>query len=157
MAKLTRGDRAPDFRLTDQNGRQVSLEDYRGKKVLLYFYPKAGTTGCTLQAESVRDAKPELARENVVPIGISPDTPERQKDFDRRYHLEFPLLSDKDHKAADAYGVWGEKTTAGRTPMGVIRSSFLIDEEGMVMGSWYRVKPDQTVPEAQEELLKSKS
>ena len=152
MAKLTRGEKAPDFRLADQNGRQVSLQDYRGRKVLLYFYPKAGTSGCTVQAESIRDAKPELARENVVPIGISPVARESQKKFDRQYHLDFPLLSDREHQAAEAYGVWGEKNIAGKKSMGVIRSSFLIDEEGRIMESWYRVKPDQTVPKAWEGL-----
>jgi peroxiredoxin Q/BCP len=155
MAKLNKGDKAPDFTLTDQNGREVSLQDYRGRKVLLYFYPRAGTSGCTLQAESVRDAKPELVHANVVPIGISPDARETQKKFDRQYHLDFPLLSDKEHKAADVYGVWGEKNMAGRKSMGVIRSSFLIDEEGRVMGAWYKVKPDQTVPNAEEELKRN--
>jgi len=148
MAKLTRGEKAPDFRLADQNGRQVSLQDYRGRKVLLYFYPKAGTSGCTVQAESIRDAKPELARENVVPIGISPDDTDKQKKFDKDLNLGYSLLSDPDHVVAEAYCVWGEKNIRGKKTEGIIRSSFLIDEKGKIIDACYRMSPEDTVPKA---------
>ncbi len=152
MAKLKKGDRAPDFELTDQNGVMVSLVDYRGEKVFLYFYPKAMTSGCTLQSESVRDAQPDLTDLGVVSLGISPDEVLKQKKFDDKYDLGFPLLSDPDHVVAEAYGVWGEKNIAGNKSEGIIRSAFLIDEEGKIMESWYKVKPEETVPNVLDAL-----
>ena len=148
MEKLKAGDTAPDFTLEDQDGNGVSLSDFRGSKVLLYFYPKADTPGCTKQACSVRDAAPDLSGLQVKALGISPDTPKAQKSFDSKYSLGFPLLSDADHSVAESYGVWGEKKMFGKTGMGIIRSSFLIDENGRVIESWYKVKPDDTVPGA---------
>ena len=127
MANLRTGDKAPDFKLTDQNGGNVKLGDLKGRKLLLYFYPKAGTSGWTTQAESVRDAQAGLAKSGVTVVGISPDPPERQKNFDEKYHLNFPLLSDTDHAVAKAYGVWGEKSMYGKKFEGIIRSSFLLE------------------------------
>ncbi|MDZ7794743.1 MAG: thioredoxin-dependent thiol peroxidase [Spirochaetia bacterium] len=148
MNQLTTGDTAPDFSLLDQGGNRISLSDYRGQKVLLYFYPKADTPGCTKQACSIRDSWAELKEKGVVPIGISGDKPAAQQKFDAKYSLGFPLLSDADHEAADAYGVRGEKKMFGKAVMGTVRSSFLIDEEGRIVQAWYKVKPEETVPKA---------
>lgn len=152
MTRLQPGDRAPSFALVDQAGRTVRLEDYRGRKLLLYFYPKADTPGCTAQSCAVRDARQELASSGVDVVGISPDRPEDQAAFDRKYGLGFPLLSDPDHQVADAYGVWGERTLYGKTVVGIVRSAFLIDEEGRVEQAWYQVKPEETVPKARAAL-----
>ncbi len=152
MNKLQKGDRAPDFTLEDQSGKKLSLSDYRGKKVLLYFYPKADTPGCTKQACSVRDASEELSQYNIAGLGVSPDKPEKQQKFDVKYGLGFPLLSDPDHRAAEAYGVWGEKKMYGKLFEGIIRSSFLIDEEGKIIEAWYKVKPNETVQNALNSL-----
>lgn len=154
MAQLNIGDPAPDFALADQEGNTVKLSDFQGKKLLVYFYPKADTPGCTKQACQIRDARTELADLGVDAVGISPDKPGAQKKFDGKYGLGFPLLSDPDHTAAQAYGAWGEKTMYGKKSMGIIRSSFLIDEKGKIMGAWYKVKPENTVPLAQEALSK---
>ena len=152
MAQLNIGGPAPDFTLADQEGNTVKLSDFRGKKVLLYFYPKADTPGCTKQACQIRDARSELADLGVDAVGISPDKPGAQKKFDGKYGLGFPLLSDPDHAAAQAYGAWGEKSMYGKKSMGIIRSSFLIDEQGKIMGTWYKVKPEDTVPLAEQAL-----
>lgn len=146
MATLKPGDRAPDFALQDQEGRTVRLSDYRGRKLLLYFYPKADTPGCTTQACSIRDSGDRLRDASIEAVGISPDQPSAQKRFDQKYALGFPLLSDASHAVAEAYGAWGEKNANGRTVMGIIRTSFLIDEEGKVREAWYKVKPEDTVP-----------
>lgn len=152
MAKLKVGDKAPEFELSDQNGKTVKLTDYLGKKVLVYFYPKADTSGCTKQACSIRDAQPNLADVGMTAIGISPDKPEKQKKFDDKYELGFPLLSDENHAVAESYGAWGEKKMYGKSYEGVIRSSFLIDENGNLAGVWYKVSPADTVPNAQKVL-----
>jgi len=149
---LKAGDRAPDFALEDQNGEVVRLSDYKGKKLLLYFYPKADTPGCTTQACSIRDSSADLTKRDVAALGISPDMPKAQKKFDDKYGLDFPLLSDPDHKVADAYGAWGEKSMYGKKYDGIIRSSFLIDEKGKVLQAWYKVSPADTVPSALEAL-----
>jgi len=150
--RLARGDRAPDFTLADQAGRRVKLADFRGRKLLLYFYPKADTPGCTVQSCAVRDAREDLADRGVDVVGISPDAPTAQAQFDRKHALTFPLLSDPDHATASAYGAWGEKRNYGRTYEGIVRSSFLVDEDGRISGAWYGVKPDATVPKALERL-----
>ena len=152
MAKLYKGDKAPAFSLTDQNGRLVELADFKGKKVLVYFYPKADTSGCTKQACGIRDARPEIQDLGVVALGISPDSADVQKKFDKKHSLEFPLLSDPDHKVAELYGAWGEKKMYGKSFMGIVRSSFLIDEAGKIVGAWYKIKPENTFPEAKKIL-----
>jgi peroxiredoxin Q/BCP len=132
----------------------VKLSDCKGKKVLLYFYPKANTSGCTKQACSVRDARSELKDLGVAALGISPDGVDAQKKFDQKHSLDFPLLSDPDHKVAELYGAWGEKKMYGKSFMGIVRSSFLIDETGKILGAWYKIKPENTVPEAKKVLGK---
>jgi len=152
MAKLAVGDKAPAFKLKDQRGNPVKLGDYAGRKLLVYFYPKADTPGCTTQSCAVRDAGAELAELGVDVVGISPDAPARQQKFDAKYDLGFPLLADEDHAVAEAFGAWGEKSMYGRKYMGIIRSSFLIDEKGRIAAAWYKVSPKQTVPEALKAL-----
>jgi thioredoxin-dependent peroxiredoxin len=152
MTKLTVGDRAPDFSLLDQYRETFSLSDFEGRKLLLYFYPKAETPGCTRQAISIRDAAEDLQSAGVAFVGISPDTPEEQKAFDEKHNLGFPLLSDPDHEVVEAYGAWGTKSVQGTMREGIIRSSFLIDEHGAILQATYNVKPEETVPKAQEAL-----
>jgi peroxiredoxin Q/BCP len=148
MAELGKGDVAPDFSLTDQEGRSVKLSNYSGEKVLLYFYPRADTPGCTKQACSVRDNMATLRSLGITVIGISPDRPSKQKKFDEKYGLGFPLLSDQEHKTAEQYGVWSEKSMYGKKMFGILRSSFLIDESGRIIDRWYKVKPLDTVDKA---------
>jgi peroxiredoxin Q/BCP len=138
--------------LEDQNGNRVKLSDYRGKKLLVYFYPKANTPGCTNQACSVRDAISELSELSLNVVGISPDPPEKQKKFEKKYNLNFPLLSDSNLDVSEAYGVWGGKSIFGKKFAMITRSSILIDEEGKVDETWYRVKPRETVPKAIESV-----
>lgn len=149
---LQPGDKAPDFTLADQSGTPVSLGDYAGQKLLVYFYPKADTSGCTAQSCSVRDHLEQLGGLGVAAVGISPDPPKDQEKFDVKYSLGFPLLSDADHAVADAWGTWGEKSMYGKHYMGIVRSSFLIDEEGTIIEAWYKVSPGDTVPKALEAL-----
>lgn len=152
MAQLGRGDRAPAFSLKDQDGKTVKLADFKGKKLLLYFYPKADTPGCTAQACSIQEAMPDLKSLGIAAVGVSPDLPDEQKKFAAKYGLAFALLSDPDHAVAEAYGAWGEKSMYGKTYEGIIRSSFLIDEGGRVVQAWYKVSPKDTVPLAREAL-----
>ena len=139
---LEPGDKAPDFTLLDQSGTPVPLAGFQGRKVLVYFYPKADTPGCTTQACGLRDAAPEIGDTAVV--GISPDQPKALERFDTKYSLGFPLLSDPDHAVADAYGVWGPKKMYGKTYEGIIRSAFLVDEKGAVEQAWYKISPADT-------------
>jgi peroxiredoxin Q/BCP len=150
--KLKRGDKAPSFTLRDQNNRTISLSDFEGRKLLLYFYPKALTSGCTMQSVSIRDAGPNLRALKVAVVGISADPPAAQKKFDEKNDLGFPLLSDPDHEVADRYGVWQEKNMHGRKFFGIVRSSFLIDEKGFIAEAWYKISPRDTVPKALEAL-----
>ena len=150
--ELKKGDLAPDFTLLDQNESEVTLSALRGKKVLIYFYPKASTPGCTTQSCSISEAKESFAEKNTLVMGISPDTPRRQKNFDTKKELGFPLLCDTEHEVAEAYGIWQLKKLYGREYMGIVRSSFLIDEEGVIVEAWYKVSPKNTVPFAQEVL-----
>ncbi len=154
MAELRSGSRAPAFTLTDQRGRKVKLSDYKGKKVVLYFYPKADTPGCTAQSCALRDALPQLKKLKAVVLGISPDAPEKQKRFDEKYHLGFPLLADEDHAVAEKWGAWGEKSLYGRKYMGIVRSAFVVDEAGKLTAVLYKVSPKETVPKV-EAALKS--
>ncbi|MHC5033712.1 MAG: thioredoxin-dependent thiol peroxidase, partial [Planctomycetota bacterium] len=132
MAELNPGDKAPLFELEDQNGNTVKLEDFKGKKLLVYFYPRAGTPYCTKQACSLRDHLDDLKRVGVEVVGISPDGPARLKAFDEKRHLGFTLLSDPDHGVAEAYGAWGRKRLLGVGYTGIIRSAFVVDEDGQI-------------------------
>jgi len=152
MAELKSGASAPAFSLLDQDGKKVQLSDFAGKRLLLYFYPKADTPGCTTQACSIRDAMPDFKNLGIDAVGISPDPPAKLKRFVDKYGLNFPLLSDPDHKTADAYGTWGEKSMYGKTYEGIIRSSFLLDEKGKIVEAWYKVSPKDTVPFAKQTL-----
>jgi thioredoxin-dependent peroxiredoxin len=135
------GDTAPDFALADQHGETVRLSDFRGKPVVLYFYPKADTPGCTTQACGVRDRRADYEQAGAVVLGVSPDPVSRVKKFDDKYGLDFPLLADENHAVAEAYGTWVEKRNYGRTYMGVARTTFVIDPEGKVAAVLEKVKP----------------
>jgi len=152
MARLEPGDPAPPFSLPDQEGRTVNLAGFAGRKLLVYFYPKAMTSGCTAQSCAVRDAREDFAGLGVDVVGISPDRPEAQRKFDRKHGLGLPLLSDPDHAVADSYGVWGQKSLYGRKYMGIVRSAFLVDERGLIANAWYGVSPSLTVPKAMAAL-----
>jgi peroxiredoxin Q/BCP len=136
------GDKAPAIELLDQNGKVVSLEKIGKKKVLVYFYPKADTPGCTTQSCGLRDIKGDVGR--TVIIGISPDKPEKLKKFDDKYELGFTLLSDVEHTVSLAYKVWKKKSMYGREYMGVERSAFLIDANGIIQEAWYKISPKDT-------------
>jgi thioredoxin-dependent peroxiredoxin len=148
VTTLKSGDAAPDFALLDQHGRTVRLADYRGRKVLVYFYPEADTPGCTVQSCDLRDHRQDLATIGLDVVGISPDPPHKQLAFDRKYALGFPLLADEDHAVATGWGTWVEKHRGGHTYMGILRSSFLVDEEGRIERAWSPVTPEDTVPNA---------
>jgi thioredoxin-dependent peroxiredoxin len=152
MPQLQVGDTAPDFTAVTDEGKRVKLSDYRGKRVVVYFYPKDDTPGCTTQACSFRDNYVQLEERNAVVLGISPDSQESHQKFKIKFNLPFTLLVDEDHAIADAYGAWGEKTNFGKTSMGVIRSQVVIDENGKVVATKYNVKPDDSVPEALDAL-----
>lgn len=152
MTTLAVGDKAPAFTLEDQNGKTVKLADAKGKRVVVYFYPKADTPGCTQQSCNLRDAFPQLKKLKAVVYGISPDPVAKQKKFDDKYGLGFPLLADTEHEAAEAFGVWAEKSMYGRKYMGIVRSAFVIDEKGKLAGVFYKVSPKETVPKVQATL-----
>ena len=152
MSRLVSGTKAPAFSLIDQSGSKVKLADFKGRRLLLYFYPKADTPGCTKQSCSVRDARPDFEGLGVDVVGISPDKPEAQRKFDEKYNLGFPLLSDPDHKVAESYGVWDKKSLYGKVSLGIIRSAFLIDEKGKLVEAWYKISPQDTVPKAMSAL-----
>ncbi|WP_413284937.1 thioredoxin-dependent thiol peroxidase [Vibrio sp. MA40-2] len=132
METLTAGTPAPDVTLLDQNGNEVTISDFKGKKVLFYFYPKAMTPGCTVQAQGLRDIKKQLDDLNVVVLGVSIDPVKRLGKFIERDELNFTLLSDEDHSAAEKFGVWGEKKFMGKVYDGFHRISFLINEDGII-------------------------
>jgi peroxiredoxin Q/BCP len=136
------GDRAPAFNLTNQHGDKVRLSAHKGRPVLVYFYPKADTPGCTTQACGLRDVADEIG--DTVIIGISPDAPDKLAKFDDAYGLGFTLLSDPDHKVLDAYGAWGERSMYGRKFMGVIRSAVLVGPTGKVAQVWPKISPKDT-------------
>jgi peroxiredoxin Q/BCP len=132
MIHLTEGKKAPAFTGKDQNGNQVSLADHRGKKVVLYFYPEDDTPTCTVQACNLRDNFAALKKQGFIILGVSPDEEKKHKKFEVKYDLPFTLIADTGHKIIDKYGVWGEKQLYGRTYMGLHRTTFLIDEKGVI-------------------------
>lgn len=136
------GSAAPTIKLLNQDGDTVALSSFKGRKVLIYFYPKADTPGCTTQSCALRDIAEEIG--DTVIIGISPDAPAKLKKFDDKYSLGFTLLSDEDHAVAEQFGVWVEKSMYGRKYMGVQRSSFLIDEKGRIERAWPKISPKDT-------------
>ena len=148
MPQLQVGDIAPDFTTETDEGKRVSLSDYRGKRVVLYFYPADDTPGCTTQACSFRDNYIEIEERNAVVLGVSPDGVASHQKFKTKYNLPFTLLVDEDHAITEAYGAWGEKTNFGKTYMGVIRSQVVIDENGKVIDTKYNVKADASYDEA---------
>ena len=139
---LAAGDKAPAISLLDQHGDTVKLSSFKGRKVLVYFYPKADTPGCTKQACGLNDVLGDIG--DTVVLGISPDKPSKQLKFAEKYGLGFPLLSDPDHAVAEAFAVWKEKSMYGRKYMGIERSAFLIDEQGKIAHAWYKVSPADT-------------
>ena len=132
MITLTEGDKAPAFRSRDQNGKPVSLSDFKGKKVVLYFYPEDDTPTCTIEACNLRDNYSLLKKEGIVVLGVSPDDEKKHKKFEQKFDLPFTLIADSDKKIIDKYGVWGEKNLYGRNYMGLHRTTFLIDEKGII-------------------------
>ncbi len=145
---LSPGDPAPDFELPADDGSSVRLADLLGARVVLYFYPKDDTPGCTIQACSLRDAQADFDKVGATVLGVSPDSVESHAKFRDKYALGFRLLADQDHSMADAYGTWGEKTRYGKKSMGIIRSAFVIGEDGKIVLAKYNVKPDATAPGA---------
>jgi peroxiredoxin Q/BCP len=145
MSFLKVGDKAPLFTLENQRGEKVRLSGFKGKSVVIYFYPKADTPGCTTQSCALRDASEDFAGLDAVVLGISPDAPSRLLKFDDKYSLGFELLADEDHSVAEAWGAWGEKSMYGKKYMGIIRSAFVVDPKGKVSGVFYKVSPKDTV------------
>jgi len=144
---IKEGTTAPAFKTKDANGETVSLKDLKGQKVVLYFYPKDDTPGCTKEACSFRDAWAKFKKQGIKVLGVSPDSEASHKKFETKYQLPFTLLADKDHTIADVYGVWGEKKFMGRTYMGVLRTTFLIDEKGKIKKVFEKVKPEDHASE----------
>ena len=149
---LKTGDKAPALSLLDQNSKKVSLKDFTSKNVLLYFYPKADTPGCTVQSCLLRDIRKDIGK--IAIIGVSPDEPAKQLKFDKKFDLGFTLLADTEHKVAKAYKVWKKKSMYGREYMGIERSAFLIDEKGKILHAWYKVSPKDTPTNLLEALGK---
>ena len=149
---LTEGSIAPDFKLATDGGGEVALSDYRGQKVVLYFYPRDNTPGCTTEACNFRDDYSEILAAGAVVLGVSPDTVKSHDKFKNKYQLPFPLLSDPDHTVADMYGAWGEKKSFGKTYMGIIRSTYVIDEDGQILKAFPKVSPKNHSREVLEVL-----
>jgi thioredoxin-dependent peroxiredoxin len=139
---LQQGDTAPDFSLPADDGSVVRLAELRGKRVILFFYPRADTPGCTVEACEFRDMTPQIQEQGAVVLGLSPDTVEDVRKFREKFHLPYPLLADADHSVAETYGVWKEKTNFGRTYWGVERTTFLVDEEGKIERVYQQVSPE---------------
>ena len=150
--RLDTGDRAPDFSLSDDSGNQVKLSDYRGERVIVYFYPAAMTPGCTTEACDFRDNLRDFDDANVRVVGISPDAPEKLAKFRDKEKLNFPLLSDPDHATMEAYGAWGEKMLYGKRAIGVIRSTVVVDAGGLVERAAYNVKATGHVAKLKRDL-----
>jgi thioredoxin-dependent peroxiredoxin len=139
-AALKVGDRAPDFTLKDASGKDVSLRDFQGTRVMVYFYPKANTPGCTIEACEFRDLRPKFVKRDVVVLGVSADAPKMLAGFTAKQKLNFTLLSDPEHKMIEAYGAWRMKKFMGRSFMGIVRSSYLIGPDGTIAQVWDNVK-----------------
>ena len=148
MANLQPGDSAPDFAAATDSGATLRLSDLRGKRVVLYFYPKDDTPGCTTQACGFRDSYPVIEEKNAVVLGVSPDGVKSHQKFKTKFNLPFTLIVDEDHAIAEAYGVWVEKSMYGKQYMGVERSHFVIDEQGAIVDAQVKVKPDDSVARA---------
>ena len=148
MSNLIVGDIAPEFKALTDQGDSVKLSDFRGQRVILYFYPKDDTSGCTTQACNFRDSYAEIQEKNGLVLGVSPDGVASHQKFKSKYDLPFTLLVDEDHAIAEAYGTWGEKSMYGRTYMGVIRSQIIIDEEGRIIDVQYKITPKKSTPAA---------
>ncbi|MEE8807610.1 MAG: thioredoxin-dependent thiol peroxidase [Lactimicrobium sp.] len=149
---LAIGTKAPDFTLMDQNGETHSLHEYAGTKVILYFYPKDNTPGCTKEACNFGELYPQITEKGAIVLGISKDSVKSHKNFAEKYHLPFTLLSDPDHTVIEAYDVWKEKKNYGRTYMGIVRSTYLIDENGMIVKAMGNVKPAENPGQMLEAL-----
>ncbi len=147
MTHLTEGKKAPAFKGKDQNGKPVSLADFKGKKVVLYFYPEDDTPTCTVQACNLRDNFSLLKKQGFNVLGVSPDEEKKHKKFEAKYDLPFTLIADAGHKIIDSYGVWGEKQLYGRTYMGLHRTTFLIDEKGVIRKIFLKPKSKQHTEE----------
>ena len=147
-------DKAPEFTLPDQNGKDVALKDFRGKNVVLYFYPRADTPGCTIEACEFRDSYKKLQKTGAILLGISPDTPKAQKKFEEKFDLPFTLLGDAEKKVANLYGVYKEKNMYGKKVMGVARTTFIIGPEGKIKRVFNKVKPEGHADEVLAELKK---
>lgn len=146
------GEQAPDFELLNQDGKPVKLSDYRGKKVVLFAYPKAGTPGCTTQACGFRDHFPQIEAGNAVVLGISPDKPKDQLKWKQAENLPYDLLSDPEHKVLEVWGAWGERSMYGKKYMGVIRSHWVIDENGVIQDEQVKVSPKDSIERAVKAL-----
>jgi len=142
------GSPAPDFELLDQDGQPVRLADFRGKKVIIFAYPKADTPGCTTQACGFRDRYPQVETQNAVVLGISPDQPAALKKWQAKQGFQYPLLSDPDHQVLEAWGAWGERSMYGKKYMGVIRSHWVLDENGVVLDEQIKISPEDSVKKA---------
>lgn len=152
MTQLQVNDMAPDFDAVTDQGASVKLSDFRGQRVVLYFYPKDDTSGCTTQACGLRDTYPAIQEQNAIVLGVSPDGVASHQKFKSKYNLPFTLLVDEDHAVADAYGVWGEKSMYGKKYMGIIRSQFVIDETGKLIDVQYKISPAKSAPSALKAL-----
>ena len=152
MTILTIGDSAPEFEATTDQDNTVKLSDYRGQRVILYFYPKDDTSGCTTQACTFRDSYPAIEEQNAIVLGVSPDGVASHQKFKRKFDLPFTLLVDADRAIAEAYGTWGEKSMYGKKYMGIIRSQFVIDEEGKLLDVQYKISPKKSTPTALKAL-----
>ncbi len=154
MAELKVGDMAPDFTGRTQDGNTLSLADLKGSRTVFYFYPKDNTSGCTLEAKSLRDGKAELAARGYRIIGVSPDSERSHQNFCTKHELNFTLLADTDHSICEAFGVWQEKSMYGRKYMGVVRTTFLLDEEGRITHLFNKVKTAEHYQQIVNELDK---
>ena len=147
------GEKAPDFELPNQDGKMVKLSDFHGKKIILFAYPKADTSGCTIQACGFRDNFPKIQADNAVVLGISADEPKDKLKWKEKYNLPYDLLCDVDHKVLEQWGAWGEKTNYGKTYMGIIRSHWVIDEKGNISDEQIKISPENSIAQAVDAII----